>query len=97
MKPLQTNFTFFSWLKTINNLYLLPYQDPDKPIVEWVERMFADRRNRVSAMADISPLHMAIYKQHQEVAALLIERGANVNLKDQFGLTPFMLCALRSE
>ena len=72
-------------------------KDPDKPIVEWVEKMFADRRNSPSAPPDITPLHMAIYKQHPHVARLLIEKGANVKIKDQFGLTPIMLCALRSK
>ena len=72
-------------------------QDPEKAIVEWVEKMFADRRNSPSASPDFTPLHMAIYKQHPEVARLLIEKGANVNKKDHFGLTPFMLSALRSK
>ena len=66
-------------------------------MVEWVEKMFADRRNRPNAPPDLSPLHLAIYKQHPHVARLLIERGADINSKDQFGLTPFMMCALRSK
>ena len=28
---------------------------------------------------------------------MLIERGADIHLKDQFGLNPFMMCALRSK
>ena len=72
-------------------------QDPEKAIVEWVEKMFSDRRSSPSAAPDLTPLHMAIYKQHPDVARLLIEKGANVNKKDHFGLTPFMLCALRSK
>ena len=65
--------------------------------MEWVEKMFSDRRSSPSAAPDLTPLHMAIYKQHPEVARLLIEKGANVNKKDHFGLTPFMLSALRSK
>ena len=59
--------------------------------------MFADRRNRPNAPPDLSPLHMAIYKQHPDVARLLIERGARLDVTDQFGLTPFMISALRSK
>jgi ankyrin repeat protein len=59
--------------------------------------MFADRRNRPNAPADITPLHMAIYKQYPEIAILLIEKGARIDVKDQFGLTPFMICAMRSK
>ena len=70
-------------------------QEPEKGVVESVEKMFADRRNRPNAPPDVSPLHMAIYKQHPRVARMLIERGADINLKDQFGLTPYMYCALR--
>ena len=72
-------------------------QDPEKRIVEWVEKIFSDRRSSPSAAPDLTPLHMAIYKQHPEVARLLIEKGADVNKKDHFGLTPFMLSALRSK
>ena len=59
--------------------------------------MFADRRNRPNAQPDITPLHMAIYKQHPDVAKLLLEKGAEVEIKDQFGITLFMMCALRSK
>ena len=76
---------------------LITTQDPEKAIVEWVEKMFSDRRSSPSAAPDLTPLHMAIYKQHPEVARQFIEKGANVNKKDHFGLTPFMLCALRSK
>ena len=75
----------------------LTEQDPEKAIVEWVEKMFSDRRSSPTAAPDMTPLHMAIYKQHPEVARLLIEKGANVSKKDHFGLTPFMLSALRSK
>ena len=76
---------------------IITKQDPEKAIIEWVEKMFSDRRSSTSAAPDLTPLHMAIYKQHSEVARLLIEKGANVKKKDHFGLTPFMLCALRSK
>jgi len=72
-------------------------EDPEKAIVEWVEKMFSDRRSSPSAAPDLTPLHMAIYKQHSDIARLLIERGADINTKDYFGLTPFMLCALRND
>ena len=71
--------------------------DPEKGVVEWVEKIFADRRNRPNSLPDVAPLHMAIYKQHPEVAQMLIEKGADVNLKDEFGLTPLMYCALRND
>ena len=59
--------------------------------------MFADRRNRPNALPDLSPLHMAIYKQHPEIAIYLIENGAKIEMKDQFGLTPLMFAAMRSK
>ena len=76
---------------------IITKQDPEKAIIEWVEKMFSDRRSSPSAALDLTPLHMAIYKQHPQVARLLIEKGASVNKKDHFGLTPFMLCALKSK
>ena len=72
------------------------FQDTKKGVGEWLDKMLADRHNCYNAPPDMSPLHMAIYKQHPHVARMLIEKGADVNLKDQFGLTPFMYCALRS-
>ena len=71
--------------------------DPEKNVVQWVEKMFADRRNRPNATPDVSALHLAIYKQHPDVAQMLIEKGADINRKDQFGMTPIMYCALKND
>ena len=93
-----TNMYLYSSLTSLCHCdILITKQDPEKEDVEWMEKMFSDRRSSPSAAPDLTPLHMAIYKQHPEVAHLLIEKDANVNKKDHFGLTPFMLCALRSK
>jgi len=77
-------------------LHFVCVKDPERAIVEWVEKMFADRRSSPSAAPDLTPLHMAIYKQHPDIARLLIDKGADIITQDYFGLTRFMLCALRS-
>ena len=38
-----------------------------------------------------TPLHWAAYGGQKAVAELLIERGANINLKDKLNLTPLDL------
>ena len=35
-----------------------------------------------------TPLHLAALEGHPDVAALLIEKGANVNARDKLGRTP---------
>ena len=61
-----------------------------------VEQHFENRRNATPFEADSTPLHIAIYRGHRDVAALLIRHGADINVKDHFGLTPFMICAVKS-
>ena len=76
---------------------VITIQDPEEEDKEWVRKMYSDRRSSPSDAPDFTPLHVAIYEQHPGVARLLIEKSADVNKKDHFGLTPFMLCALRSK
>ena len=45
----------------------------------------------------MTALHVAIYKEHPDVARCLIEHGADVHVKDRWGMTPHMTCALRSK
>jgi len=40
-----------------------------------------------------TPLHIAIEYGHNDIAALLIESGANLNLKDKIDRTPLLYCA----
>jgi ankyrin repeat protein len=52
-----------------------------------IVRMFIDAGadiNRVNS-SGISPLMIAIHRQHPEVAALLIASGADTSIRDQFG------------
>ncbi|ELU15070.1 hypothetical protein CAPTEDRAFT_221033 [Capitella teleta] len=44
---------------------------------------------------DVTPLHLSVYKEKIEHAEKLIEYGADVNLKDCFGMVPLHLAAMR--
>ena len=35
-----------------------------------------------------TPLHLAAFKGHKEIVEMLIAKGANVNAKDDDGITP---------
>ena len=70
--------------------------NPDVRIVQSIGAMFADRRNvnTNSENRDMTPLHLATLKQHPKIVKMLIEHGADVNVKEKNGLTPYMLCAV---
>jgi ankyrin repeat protein len=45
----------------------------------------------------MSPLHHAVFNGHKEIVTLLLEHGANINLKGQEGqVTPLHLAAVRN-
>ncbi len=42
---------------------------------------------------DITPLHWAAYKEMEDIALFLIERGGDVSIKDKVGRTPLSMAA----
>lgn len=49
--------------------------------------------NTVGGSQRIAPLHWAAHKEHCDIALLLIEFGADIQLKDKEGRTPLSLAA----
>ena len=49
--------------------------------------------NCTGAAQRIAPLHWAAHKESTEIALLLIEFGANIQLKDKEGRTPLSLAS----
>jgi ankyrin repeat protein len=43
---------------------------------------------------NISPLHLAVFKGHVDCSALLIEHGAEVDMRDESGMTPLFFAAV---
>lgn len=41
-----------------------------------------------------SPLHLAAYNGHQSTAELLVQKGADINLKDHLDLTPLFMATI---
>ena len=53
-------------------------------IAKWIEKNPRD-------MADMTPLHIAVYNGHKEAVLLLIAKGANAGLKNYTGQTALYL------
>lgn len=49
--------------------------------------------NSVGATQGISALHWAAHKEHEEIAAFLIENGGNIMLQDKEGRTPLSMAS----
>jgi ankyrin repeat protein len=47
--------------------------------------------NKEKCRMKTPPLHLAAMRGRKDIAGLLIERGADVNRKDPFGMTPLTL------
>jgi len=70
--------------------------DPDESAAREIERRFETRRNATSVEdIDATPLHIAAFKDKLDVAKVLIENSADVNIHDKFGLSPLHIAAIR--
>jgi hypothetical protein len=69
---------------------------PPEEVVKSVDETLLRKANLDTApKIDVTPLHLSVYKEKIEHAEKLIEYGADVNLKDCFGMVPLHLAAMR--
>lgn len=70
--------------------------DPDEESAREIEQRFETRRNaNMAEDHDVTPLHIAAFKDKEDVAEMLMEKGSDVNVRDKFGLTPLHVAAMR--
>lgn len=70
--------------------------DPDEESSREIERRFETRRNaQMSEDLDVTPLHIAAFKDKEDVAEMLMKYGSDLNVRDKFGLTPLHVAAMR--
>jgi ankyrin repeat protein len=70
--------------------------DPDEVAAREIERRFETRRNVNTADdADSTPLHIAAFKDKLDVAEVLLDNGADPNIRDKFGMTAMHIAAMR--
>jgi len=50
-----------------------------------------------STYSVVTPLHLAAYKGYAEIAKILLERGANPNIRDDDDLTPLEIAQMRND
>ena len=63
--------------------------DPDEESAKDIEKRFEARRNALTADdLDMTPLHIAAFKDKLDVAELLLKNGADPNVRDKFGDDP---------
>jgi ankyrin repeat protein len=71
-------------------------EHPNDAINQEVESLYERRILEDSPDdADLTPLHIAVFDEKMDIADVLIENGADVNLPDKFGLTPLHTAAMR--
>ncbi|CAL8109849.1 unnamed protein product [Orchesella dallaii] len=61
---------------------------------EWLIKIQQCNINAKDYISGYTPLHRSIYFGHLQVARSLIKLGADVNVRDNEGLTPFELCQM---
>ncbi|ODM97386.1 Inhibitor of Bruton tyrosine kinase [Orchesella cincta] len=61
---------------------------------EWLVKIQQCNINAKDYISGYTPLHRSIYCGHLQVARSLIKLGADVNVRDNEGLTPFELCQM---
>jgi len=70
--------------------------DPDDGAAREIEKRFETRRNAKNVEdLDMTPLHIAAFKDKLDVAKLLVENATDLNIHDKFGLTPLHIAAMR--
>jgi ankyrin repeat protein len=50
-----------------------------------------------STYSGVTPLHLAAYKGYAEIAKILLERGADPNIRDDDDLTPLEIAQMRND
>ena len=68
-------------------------RSPDRTVRDQMEE-FTNRR-LAECTPDMTPLHMAAFRDEGEAIKAFLEAGANPNIQDSFGLTPLHLIAMR--
>ena len=69
---------------------------PPREVVTEVENSLLERLEPDhNPVADCTPLHIAVYKEKEDLVKILLEHGADVNVHDSFGHTPAHLAAMR--
>ena len=74
-------------------------EDPDEKTVEYINEYNNDvtKYKKEENSSDMTPLHMAIFANHYNVAKILMERGADINAEDIYGLTALHYAALNED
>jgi ankyrin repeat protein len=70
--------------------------DPDEASTKKIEQIFQSRRNpNITGNDDMTPLHIACFKEKPDVVNLLLNNCADPNTRDKFGLTPLHIASMR--
>lgn len=69
--------------------------DPDNNAVKDIEKRFEARRASMSTDPDVTPLHIAAFREKLDLAIILLESGADPNIRDKFGLSALHTAAMR--